>query len=145
MASYLYAQLEEADTINNRRRSLFDRYMQALAPLATEAGVGIPVNPPDTTGNGHMFYLLMPSIEARSAFILYMRQKGIGTPFHYVPLHSAAAGLRFGRSHGSMSVTDRVSDTLVRMPMFFDLGAEVETVIDAVSVYIDMRSAELHA
>lgn len=145
IASYLYAQLEVANAINNRRLSLFDRYMEALAPLAIKAGVGIPVNSPDTTGNGHMFYMLMPSTEARSAFILDMKQKGIGAPFHYVPLHSAPAGRRFSRSHGSMSVTDRVSNTLVRIPMFFDLGSEVETVIDAVSVYLEARSAELHA
>jgi dTDP-4-amino-4,6-dideoxygalactose transaminase len=136
IAAYLCAQLEVSGAIQNRRLSLFDCYMEALAPLAAEAGVGVPTIPPDTTGNGHMFYLMMPSLSARSAFIGYMKQLGIGTPFHYVPLHSAPASRRFARVHGPMSVTDRVSATLVRMPMFFDLGSDVEAVIDAVSEYL---------
>jgi dTDP-4-amino-4,6-dideoxygalactose transaminase len=142
IASYLFAQLEVADSIRSRRLSLFNRYMEALTPLAAEAGVGVPVCPPDTTGNGHMFYLLMPSLGARTAFIQYMKQKGISSPFHYVPLHSSPGGRKFARSHGSMRETDRISETLVRLPMFFDLGSEVEAVIDAVSDYLVMRPAD---
>lgn len=145
ISAYLYAQLEVSGAIRNRRVSLFERYMEALAPHAAEAGVGLPVVPPDTTGNGHMFYLMMPSLEARGAFIDYMKQLGIGTPFHYVPLHDAPAGRRFGRAHGPMSVTDRVSATLVRMPMFFDLGSDVETVIDAVCDYLASGRVERSA
>jgi dTDP-4-amino-4,6-dideoxygalactose transaminase len=142
IAAYLYAQLEVAGAIRSRRLSLFDRYMEALAQLSAEVGVGVPVTPADTTGNGHMFYLMMPSLGARSAFIEYMKQLGIGTPFHYVPLHDAPAGRRFGRVHGPMRVTDRVSATLVRMPMFFDLGSDVEAVIDAVTDYLSEGRVE---
>lgn len=142
IAAYLYAQLEVAGAIRSRRLSLFDRYMEALAQLSAEVGVGVPVAPADTTGNGHMFYLMMPSLGARSAFIEYMKQLGIGTPFHYVPLHDAPAGRRFGRVHGPMRVTDRVSATLVRMPMFFDLGSDVEAVIDAVTDYLSEGRVE---
>jgi dTDP-4-amino-4,6-dideoxygalactose transaminase len=85
---------------------------------------------------------MMPSLGARSAFIEYMKQLGIGTPFHYVPLHDAPAGRRFGRVHGPMRVTDRVSATLVRMPMFFDLGSDVEAVIDAVTDYLSEGRVE---
>lgn len=142
IASYLFAQLEAADAIRKRRLSLYDRYMEALANMAAEAGIGVPKEPAHTTGNGHMFYLMMPSLAARSAFIDYMKDRGIGTPFHYVPLHDAPAGTRLGRAHGSMTNTLQVSARLVRMPMFFDLGAEVESVIDAVSEYLlDGRSA----
>ena len=77
-----------------------------------------------------MFYLLLQDLEDRTAFIAHMKAHGIGTPFHYVPLHSAPGGQRYGRTAGSMQVTQRVSDTLVRLPMFFELGAQVEEVID---------------
>ena len=69
--------------------------------------------------------------EARSDFIAQMKAHGVITPFHYVPLHSAPAGRRFGRAHGDLPVTVRISETLVRLPMFFDLGNDVETVIEA--------------
>lgn len=145
IASYLYAQLQASDAIKKCRLLMFDRYMEALSPLATSAGVGLPVNPPQTTGNGHMFYLLMPSMQARAAFMQYMKRKGINTPFHYVPLHSSPAGRRYGRSHGVMSVTDRVSNTLVRLPLFFDLDTDIEMVIEATSVFLDAQPVGVRA
>jgi dTDP-4-amino-4,6-dideoxygalactose transaminase len=131
ISSYLYAQLEVADMIRTRRLSIYDRYVEAMAPIAAEAGIGLPKTPPHTTGNGHMFYLLMPDLAARTAFIAHMKACGIGTPFHYVPLHNSPAGRKFSRVAGPMDVTTRISETLVRLPMFFDLGSEVEAVIDA--------------
>jgi len=132
VASYLFGQLELEPMIKQRRLSIFDRYMQALAPLASSGAVGLPHIPEHCVGNGHMFYLLMRSPEQRDEFIAHMRSNGIVTPFHYVPLHSAPAGRRFGRTAGPMTETDRVSDTLVRLPLFFDLESKVEEVIDCV-------------
>ncbi|MFV0359655.1 dTDP-4-amino-4,6-dideoxygalactose transaminase [Tropicimonas sp.] len=137
IASYLYAQLEVADAILSRRLALFDHYTEALAPLAAAGHVELPRIPPNCTGNGHMFYLLLENLEARSRFIGHMKDRGIISPFHYVPLHSAPAGRRFARVAGPMEVTDRISETLVRLPMFFDLGSGVETVIDAVLAYFE--------
>jgi dTDP-4-amino-4,6-dideoxygalactose transaminase len=135
IASYLFAQLEMMELINSRRLALFDRYMEAFAPLADTGRLDVVKQPRDTTGNGHMFYLLLRDLEDRSAFIQHMRARGIITPFHYVPLHSAPGGQRFGRVEGPMNVTQRISETLVRLPMFFELGSQIEDVIDSALEY----------
>ncbi|MEP1202186.1 dTDP-4-amino-4,6-dideoxygalactose transaminase [Tateyamaria sp.] len=137
IAAYLFAQLEVEGAIRARRLSVFDAYMEAFEPLAEGFGVTLPKIPPHCTGNGHMFYFLMKDIEARTHFIQAMKQGGITTPFHYVPLHSAPAGRKYGHTPGPMPVTDRISDTLVRLPMFFDLGSDVEAVISTASEILD--------
>lgn len=131
IAAYLCAQLEVEPAIRTRRLSVYETYHEAFEPLAARERARLPETPPDCTGNGHMFYLILPDMAARTAFISGMKARGITTPFHYVPLHSAPAGLKYGRFQGDMAVTDRVSETLVRLPMYFDLGSEVETVIEA--------------
>lgn len=128
VASYLFAQLQMEPVIRRRRLAIFDHYMQALAPLAARGLVSLPVVPDDCTGNGHMFYLMMRSIEQRDAFIAFMKARGIIAPFHYVPLHSAPGGLRFGRSAGPMEQTDRISATLVRLPLFLDMESRIDAV-----------------
>lgn len=139
IASYLYGQLELADMIAKRRLALFDHYAEALAPLAECGDVRLPKEPPDCTGNGHMFYFLTKSLDDRSRFIAHMKDHGIITPFHYVPLHTAPAGQKFGRVAGTMDVTDSTARTLVRLPMFFDLGSDVEQVIDVVVDYFQPK------
>lgn len=134
-ASYLCAQLEMAGVINSRRLSIFYRYMEAFAPLLETGRIGVPYIPDNCTSNGHMFFLLLRDIDDRMAFISHMKGHGILTPFHYVPLHSSPAGQRYARSSGPMDVTRRVSDTLVRLPLFFDLGDKVEEVIDTALAY----------
>lgn len=135
IASYLLAQLEMMELINARRLALFDRYMEAFLPLAEAGRLGVVRQPRDTTGNGHMFYLLLKDLEDRTAFIQHMRAREIITPFHYVPLHSAPGGQRFGRVEGPMNVTQEISETLVRLPMFFELGSQIEDVIDSAMDY----------
>lgn len=131
IAAYLCAQLEVEPAIRTRRLSVYDTYREAFEPLSARERARLPEAPPGCTGNGHMFYLILPDLAARTAFIAGMKARGITTPFHYVPLHSAPAGLTYGRAQGGMGVTDRISETLVRLPMYFDLGSEVETVIEA--------------
>lgn len=135
VASFMYAQLEMAEEITARRRSMFETYVDAFAPLAASGRVRLPVTPEHCTGNGHLFYLLMRDAADRDAFILHMREAGIVAPFHYVPLHSAPAGRRFGRAHGDLPVTDDVAARLVRLPLFHALGADQETVILAAQSY----------
>lgn len=135
IASYLLAQLEMMELINARRIAFFDRYMEAFSPLAATGRLNVVKQPSYATGNGHMFYLLLRNPEDRSRFIEHMRANGIITPFHYVPLHSAPAGQRFGRVEGPMDVTDQTSDILVRLPMFFELGSRIEEVIDTALEY----------
>lgn len=136
IAAFLLAQLEQIELVNRRRLDIFDQYTNAFADLADAGRVRLPVCPPDCTGNGHMFYLLVRDIDDRDAFISHMRSQGIVTPFHYVPLHSSPGGVKYGRSSGSFSATDGTSARLVRLPMFFDLGAEATTVISAARAYL---------
>jgi dTDP-4-amino-4,6-dideoxygalactose transaminase len=135
ISAYLYAQLEVSDMINTRRTSLFERYSEAFSLLQDAGRLKIPKTPPHCTGNGHMFYLILPSMKERSDFIAYMKSRGVFCPFHYVPLHSAPGGQRYGRAEGAMTNTDSISETLVRLPMYFDLGSDVEAVIDTALSY----------
>ena len=135
IASFLFAQLEVERTICQRRVSIFKRYMEAFASVEAAGLAHLPVTPHETTGNGHMFYLMLPERAARDAFIAAMKLQGVTTPFHYVPLHSAPAGQRYGRVEGAMLETVRISDCLVRLPMYFDLGSAIEDVIDQVHGY----------
>ena len=137
IAAYLYAQLEVADMINTRRLSIYDRYLEAFTELAATGRVSLPRVPANCVGNGHMFYLLLRDLDDRSAFIAYMRSHGINCPFHYVPLHSAPAGQQHGRTAGSMLTTQTISETLVRLPMYFELGSQVEDVIDVALTFFD--------
>jgi dTDP-4-amino-4,6-dideoxygalactose transaminase len=136
VAAFLYGQLEQAEEIMTRRLALFDRYAAAFADLAEAGRVHLPVTPPDTTGNGHMFYLLLRDLEDREAFIAHMRAAGIIAPFHYVPLHSAPAGQRHARFTGNgLPVTDDISARLVRLPLFYGLEEGIENVISTARHY----------
>ena len=94
VASFLFAQLEQAPAIMARRRALFDRYMEAFGDFPERYGVALPQWAEEVVGNGHMFYLMMPDADARTSFISAMRDRGIMAPFHYVPLHSAFGACR---------------------------------------------------
>ena len=106
IAAFLHGQLERVDEVTRRRRQLFARYFQGFAALPSRHGIDLPRWSAEVQGNGHMFYLLLRSAAQRSAFIAAMREEGIGTPFHYVPLHSSPGGQRFGRSGGGMEHTE---------------------------------------
>ncbi len=129
IAAFLLGQLEKNQEILQRRLAAFNLYRSAFSDLEAEGRARLPVIPAHCTGNGHMFYLLLNSLAERTRFIAHMREHGIITPFHYVPLHSSPAGLKYGRAEGRLPNTDLVSDTLVRLPMFFDLERGAETVI----------------
>jgi dTDP-4-amino-4,6-dideoxygalactose transaminase len=130
-----------ADMVRVRRMSVFDRYTEAFADLAAAGRVEISVCPEDRTTNGHLFYLILPTPEERDQFIDYMGSLQIGTPFHYVPLHSSPAGRRFGRTSGSLEFTSDKAARLVRLPLFFDLGIGSETVIAAAMAFFGRNSA----
>jgi dTDP-4-amino-4,6-dideoxygalactose transaminase len=136
-AAFLYAQLEQAPAITTRRQGFFDHYMAAFAPLAAKGRVALPQVPPHTTGNGHMFYLMLRDVDDRDAFIAHMKAAGINAVFHYVPLHSAPGGLKYARALGDMGVTQRVSDTLVRLPMFATLEDGIDKVIETSLRFLD--------
>lgn len=123
-AAYLYAQLELAEEINNKRMAIYEHYREALAPLAAQGAIELPTVPDYAVHNAHMFYLKLKDISARTAFIGYLKENGIHAVFHYVPLHSAKAGQRFGRFHGEDVYTTKESERLVRLPLFYNLELE---------------------
>ena len=132
-AAYLYAQLEVADEINNNRLHSWNEYNEAFKPLEAQGLVSLPVIPEDCVHNAHMYYLKCRSLEERTEFINFLKERGVMAVFHYVPLHSAPAGLKFGRFHGEDKYTTADSDRLVRLPMYYGLSEEDRnTVINAV-------------
>lgn len=123
-AAYLWAQLEQADRINEFRLARWNQYREGLAPLAEEGLIELPVIPKGCVHNAHMFYIKTQDIEERTAFIDFMKQNGIWPVFHYIPLHTAPAGLKFGRFHGEDRYTTRESERLVRLPLYYRLPEE---------------------
>jgi dTDP-4-amino-4,6-dideoxygalactose transaminase len=129
IAAFLWAQMEEADTVTARRLAIWNRYHEAFARLEAAGLVRRPVIASDCVQNGHMYYLLLPSLAARTTFIERLRTKGIQSVFHYVPLHSSPQGRVVGRTGGDLSVTDDVSDRLVRLPLWLGLEEHLDDVI----------------
>ena len=117
-AAYLWAQLEEAEQINARRLAAWHRYDEALRPLAEEGLLQVPTVPEGCVHNAHMYYVKWKDLAERTAFLAHMKARGIQCVFHYVPLHSAPAGLKYGRFHGEDEYTTRESERLARLPLF---------------------------
>jgi dTDP-4-amino-4,6-dideoxygalactose transaminase len=133
LAALLYAQLERADEIQELRKQAWDHYRLALQDGVNKGWfevAGIPDY--EHEHNYHMFYLIMRTTEERDGLILYLRELGIQATFHYVPLHSSPAGLRYARAHGTMSNTDDLSSRLVRLPLYSGMDGAEKTVSDAV-------------
>jgi len=122
VGAFLWAQLERAAQINARRMKLCAAYRSGLEPLAQRGLLQLaqPV-PTGVRGNGHLFYILLRDLAARSRLIDHLKARGIHSVFHYVPLHSSPAGRKFGRAAGPMTVTDDVSDRLLRLPLYHEL------------------------
>jgi dTDP-4-amino-4,6-dideoxygalactose transaminase len=123
-AAYLWAQLELAEEINEKRLACWNRYYQLLEPLQEAGRLELPHIPEGCVHNAHMFYVKTADLEERTAFIRWMKEKGILAVFHYIPLHTAPAGLKYGRFHGEDVYTTRESERLVRLPMFYSLTLE---------------------
>lgn len=132
-AAYLMAQLEMADEINENRLQSWARYNEGLQDLAQEGVIELPYIPEECAHNAHMFYIKTKDMEERKAMISYLKERDIAAVFHYVPLHSAPAGLRFGRFHGEDRYTTKESERLLRLPMYYNLSeSDQQKVIDAV-------------
>ena len=135
-AAYLYAQLEMAEEINDKRMEIYNYYREHLAPLAEQGAVELPFVPDYAKHNAHMFYMKVKDLETRSAFITYLKENGIHAVFHYIPLHTSTAGKRFGRFHGEDVYTTKESERLVRLPLFYNLEMDqVRYIVDTVLKY----------
>ncbi len=123
-AAYLYAQLEKADEINQARLACWNRYYENLKPLAEAGRLELPFIPEGCVHNAHMFYIKAKDLEERTALISYLKANEILSVFHYIPLHTAPAGQKFGRFHGEDRYTTKESERLARLPMYYGLTAE---------------------
>ena len=123
-AAYLYGQLEKAQEIFDSRMAAWDCYYEGLKPLADKGMIELPVVPEGCTHNAHMFFIKTKDLEQRTALIAHLKERSIFSVFHYIPLHSAPAGLKMGRFHGEDRYTTRESERLLRLPMYYGLKQE---------------------
>lgn len=123
-AAYLYAQLEMADEIFEDRMQSWEHYKRELTPLEEKGKIELPVIPEHCTHNAHMFYIKAKDLEERTALISFLKEREILSVFHYIPLHSAPAGLKFGRFAGEDVYTTKESERLARLPMYYGLKSE---------------------
>lgn len=135
-AAYLWAQLEQADAINDDRLATWNAYYQAFQPLERAGLVELPAVPDGCVHNAHLFFLKCADLAERTDLIAYLRECGVQAVFHYIPLHSAPAGLKFGRFSGEDAFTTRESERLVRLPLYYGLDeADRNAVIASVKAF----------
>lgn len=128
-AAYLYAQLLQADMINENRLKTWSNYYNMLKPLADTGKIELPYIPDECVHNAHMFYIKLHNLVERTKFIDYMKSNGVYCVFHYIPLHTAPAGVKYGRFSGEDKYTTKESERLVRLPMFYGLTEEQQNII----------------
>ena len=135
IAAYLYSILEIEQDIQEKRKYVWNLYNNAFENLEKEGKVRRPIIPEYCTNNAHMFYLLFNDLKTRTKFISYLKENDIYAPFHYIPLHSSPAGKKYCKTASKMDVTNTISDTLVRLPLYYDISEEninkiISTVLD---------------
>jgi dTDP-4-amino-4,6-dideoxygalactose transaminase len=136
VAAFLLGQLERIEAIQRGRADVWNTYDAALRPFHNR-GLRTPIVPRECEANYHLYYLLMPTAELQRELIARMRSDGILAPFHYVPLHSAPAGQKFGRTSGSLSVTEDLSSRLLRLPLYPDIGDAKQRVVERLQAHLD--------
>ncbi len=133
VAAFLYAQLEEASNIINKRVSIWEYYHSLLGSIEQTGKLRRPIIPDLCKHNGHMYYVLVEDLETRTAMIKFLKEKGINSVFHYVPLHDSPAGKLFGRINGELHYTSSLPNRLLRLPLFPDLTfTQVEYIVDSI-------------
>lgn len=137
-AAYLWAQLEKADEINSDRIASWNKYYTGLEPLKADKRIDLPVVPDECCHNAHMFYIKCKDLEERTRLISYLKDNEIYAVFHYIPLHSAPAGLKFGVFSGTDDYTSKESERLVRLPMYYGLkDKDIQTIIQCVRSFFE--------
>ena len=135
-AAYLWAQLEMADEMNNDRLSSWQRYYDGLKNLEEEGKIELPYIPEYCEHNAHMFYLKAKDLEERTRLISYLKENDVLSVFHYIPLHSAPAGNKYGRFNGEDKYTTRESERIMRLPMYYGLKPEeVDYIVDLIQKF----------
>lgn len=137
LAAFLLAQLEASESIQARRRRIWEGYLRDLAPWAKRHDVALPTVPEECDPAFHLFHLVLPTLEAREGLTAHLRERGIQATFHYLPLHLSAMGRRLGGTAGQCPVTESVCDRLLRLPYFTSLSEdERDRVVDAVTSFV---------
>ena len=134
IAAFLYAQFEEAEQIINTRLKIWDYYHELLEPLEKAGKLRRPIIPSNCQHNAHMYYIILETLQVRTKLITHLKNQGIISVFHYVPLHSSSAGQLYGRVGGDMQNTNNTSDCLLRLPLFPDLtSSQLEKVVENIN------------
>ena len=129
IAAFLWAQMEEAQDITQKRLDIWRRYHEALTPLENAGKLRLPIIPADCQHNAHMYYILLESLEKRAEVIAHLKEQSILAVFHYVPLHSSPAGKKYGRASGELRHTDDLADRLLRLPLWIGMDKAQDKVI----------------
>ena len=137
--AYLWGQFESIDLIMKDRMNSWNTYMQELSPLAEKGQIEVPFIPDECEHNAHIFYIKVKDIHERTALISSLKEKEISAVFHYIPLHSAPAGCRYGRFYGDDIHTTKESERLVRLPLYYNMGDAVYEVVDAVRKFYETK------
>nr|WP_228038439.1 dTDP-4-amino-4,6-dideoxygalactose transaminase [Nodosilinea sp. LEGE 06152] len=124
LAAFLWAQLQQADSITQHRKDVWNRYHLAFEALEKDGRVRRPIIPQQCQHNAHIYYLLVDSLETRTQILAHLKRSGVQATFHYVPLHSAPAGKKYGRPSGKLNVTEDICDRIVRLPLFANMTFE---------------------
>lgn len=141
LAAFLYAQMENADQVNAQRNLIYDLYTEGLRPLAEKGYIRLPFIPRDCHCNGHLFHIITRSPEERAELIKFLGEHGILAVFHYVPLHNSPAGRFYGRASGPLEVTQRVSDCLLRLPLYYEMTSDhIAYIVGAVTRFYERSS-----
>lgn len=136
IAAFLYAQLEKSNELTQRRLDIWNKYNEFFKEYENKGIIKRPYIPDYCKHNAHMYYVLFNSLNERTKFIDYLKKNNILSVFHYIPLHSAPAGKKFGRTATEMTITDKISDTLVRLPMYFDLSdSDIEFILNTIQKF----------
>jgi dTDP-4-amino-4,6-dideoxygalactose transaminase len=135
-AAFLWAQMEEAEKITQRRLDIWAAYQEALAPLETLGKLGLPSLPEASQHNAHMFYVVFSDLETRTRAIAYLKAEDINAVFHYVPLHDSSMGITHGRTIGDMTVTSLAADRLLRLPLWLGMETRQQRIVDALTNFV---------
>jgi len=142
LAAFLYAQLEARPSVQEKRRRVWERYFESLSGWAAANDVGLPVIPSECEQAYHMFYLLLPSAEARTGLIAHLKAKSILSVFHYTPLHLSEAGIKFAARASQCPVTEEVSERLLRLPFYNDLSESDQDLITTAVKSFEFRAVK---
>jgi dTDP-4-amino-4,6-dideoxygalactose transaminase len=140
-AAFLYAQFEEAERIIGKRCRIIDGYIDGLKRLEERGYIRLPATSTECDSNGHIFYIITRSPDERTQLMNHLQQRGIHAVFHYVPLHTSPAGIRYGRTSGELKETERLSDQLLRLPLYFSMSdEELHRVVREVTSFYEKRA-----